>query len=140
MGFFDRFKSKFERAIHERRAKKVTAEPSVKKEELPALAEGTAGARRGSQRAARTLIAPLVTEKTATLAEHGTYVFVVRRAATKPEVKAAVHDVYGVMPTAVRIITMQGKAIRFGRTSGRRKDWKKAIVTMPVGKTLPIYE
>jgi large subunit ribosomal protein L23 len=35
---------------------------------------------------------------------------------------------------------VRGKAVRFGRMSGRRSDWKKAIVTLPKGKTIDIYE
>lgn len=86
------------------------------------------------------IIRPLVTEKSATLASANQYVFVVRKNANRIEVRSAIKAMYGVTPTSVNIQNQQGKRVRFGRRRGKRKDWKKAIVTLPAGKTINVYE
>jgi len=58
----------------------------------------------------------------------------------KIEVAKAVKEIYGVKPVRVNMIKMAGKQARYGRISGRRKDWKKAIITLPSGQTIKIYE
>ncbi|MDO8592595.1 MAG: 50S ribosomal protein L23 [bacterium] len=86
------------------------------------------------------LAKPLVTEKVSNLGVLNKYVFAVSAYANKIEVAKAVKEVYGVKPVSVNIIKMQGKIARYGRISGRRKDWKKAIVTLPKGETIKVYE
>jgi large subunit ribosomal protein L23 len=86
------------------------------------------------------LVQPLITEKSAIRESFGTYTFMVALAATKLSVKQAVKDVYGVMPSDVRIMNVEGKRVRTGRNLGKRRDWKKAIVTLPKGKTIHIHE
>jgi large subunit ribosomal protein L23 len=86
---------------------------------------------------ARVLIRPLVTEK-ATLT--GTYVFMVARSANKSEIAKAVEAQYGVKPKAVRVMNMYGKQIRWNNKIGKRSDWKKAVVSLPAGKTINVYE
>ncbi len=86
------------------------------------------------------LISPLVTEKATTLASSNKYAFVVANNSNKISVAKAVEAVYGVKPIAVNIINMKGKAVSRGRIKGRRKDWKKAIVTLAKGETISIYE
>ena len=94
----------------------------------------------GRQGAAyRVIVRPLVSEKAAHAETKGMYTFVVAKDATKTQIKAAVEQVYGVRPTQVRTIHTEGKEVRFGRTIGRRKDWKKAIVTLPAGQTISIH-
>lgn len=88
----------------------------------------------------RVLVRPLVTEKTARLAARGQYGFIVTPSANKRMVADAVAVVYGIRPVAVNMISMSGKDIRFGQTAGRRKNWKKAIVTLPPGKKIAVYE
>jgi large subunit ribosomal protein L23 len=44
------------------------------------------------------------------------------------------------MPSDVRIMNVEGKRVRTGRNLGKRRDWKKAIVTLPKGKTIHIHE
>lgn len=149
MGFFDKFKSKFER-LHETR-KPVPTKGEKRESAIKAATAEITGSESGVTRvtqaatgagnvAYRVLVKPYVTEKTATLTASGKYVFVVRKSATKLEVKEAVRELYGTIPQTVRIINRAGKEVRFGARIGTRKDWKKAIVTMPEGKTLPIYE
>ena len=95
----------------------------------------------GSGPLAHVLIRPHISEKashTVTMANQ--YVFEVARTTNKHTVAAAVKDLYGVEPIAVHIVSVRGKHIRFGRTQGTTKAWKKAIVTLPQGKTIDIYK
>ncbi|MDD5290652.1 MAG: 50S ribosomal protein L23 [Patescibacteria group bacterium] len=86
------------------------------------------------------LLKPLVTEKATNLGVLNKYVFAVSQKANKIEIAEAIEAVYGVRPVKVNIMRAEGKTIRSGRTFGRRKDWKKAIVALPAGKTIKIYE
>jgi large subunit ribosomal protein L23 len=88
----------------------------------------------------RVLIKPLVTEKAANLGMHNKYVFAVSLKTNKIEIAKAIEEVYGIKPISVNIINSEGKTVRSGRTLGKRKDWKKAIVALPEGKTIKIYE
>lgn len=86
------------------------------------------------------LVRPLVTEKSAILASKNAYVFAVAKTANKIEVAKAVHSLYGVKPESVNVQNVRGKYVRRGKIDGYRKAWKKAIVILPKGKTLNIYE
>ena len=85
------------------------------------------------------LVRPHVTEKAALQEANGVYTFVVERDATKIEIKHAIKEVYGVVPAKVRVLHMDGKKTRFGRIQGRRKHWKKAIITLPAGKRIDVH-
>ncbi len=106
---------------------------SVVSETVEAKKTGRSGS------AYRVLVRPLVSEKAAHAEIKGVYTFVVTKDATKTQVMAAVEQVYGVRPAQVRTVNVEGKEVRFGRTVGRRKDWKKAIVTLPAGQTISIH-
>ena len=86
------------------------------------------------------LIKPLITEKISEAASLGKYAFAVSRDANKPTIKKAVNAVYGVNVKSVRIINVIGKNVRYGRSFGKRKDWKKAIITLAPGEKIEIYE
>lgn len=86
------------------------------------------------------LIRPLVTEKSAILASKNAYVFAVAKSANKIEVAGAIRKMYGLVPASVNIQNVRGKYVRRGKVDGYRKAWKKAVVTLPKGKTLNIYE
>lgn len=87
------------------------------------------------------LLHPLVTEKAATLASHRQYAFVVAPGASKVAVAQAVLVRYGVRPTSVNVMNVMGKSVRSrSGQSGRRRDWRKAIVTVPAGATLTLME
>lgn len=86
------------------------------------------------------LLKPLVTEKAAVLGAWNQYVFQVAGHMNKKEVAKAIRSVYNVDPVSVHIIQMQGKQVRYGRVYGKRKDWKKAIVTLKKGDTIEVYE
>lgn len=87
----------------------------------------------------RVLVKPLITEKSAIAESKNKYSFLVAKSANKNQVKAAVAEIYGVQPTQVNIANVEGRAVRFGRSAGRRGDYKKAIVTLPAGKTIDIH-
>ncbi|MBU0722077.1 50S ribosomal protein L23 [Patescibacteria group bacterium] len=83
---------------------------------------------------------PLVTEKVSNLGALNKYVFVVAKNTNKIEVAKAIKEIYGIKPVCVNVIRMSGKKVRYGRISGQKKDWKKAIITLPKGETIKIYE
>lgn len=88
----------------------------------------------------RVLIRPLVTEKAARQSTGGKYTFVVAMDANKIMVARSIEAVYGVKPESVRIVRLPGKTVRRGRITGKRSSTKKAIVTLPKGETIQIYE
>lgn len=87
----------------------------------------------------RILLRALLSEKTAHAEAKGVYTFAVDIDATKPAIMRAVTEVYGVRPVSVRTSITEGKQARFGRFNGRRRDWKKAMVTLPAGKTISVH-
>jgi large subunit ribosomal protein L23 len=80
------------------------------------------------------------TEKSGRLQSMGQYVFEVASGANKREVANAVRDLYGVQPATVHILNRKGKSVRFGRTMGRERDAKKAVITLKAGETLTVIE
>ena len=110
--------------------------------EKPADVPSAGGAKRGGDKAAAEsiLISPLVTEKATNLAADNKYIFIVSPSANKISVARAVWATYGVKPLKVNVINMKGKTVNRGRVSGRRSDWRKAIVTLAKGETIKIYE
>jgi len=96
------------------------------------------GAKIGS--AFRILLKPIMSEKATVLESHHSYAFRVTPHAKKEEIKRAIFQVYGVMPTGVHTLHVQGKHVRFGAYAGKRPDWKKAIVTLKKGESIHIHE
>jgi large subunit ribosomal protein L23 len=88
-----------------------------------------------------TLVRALVTEKTTNfLGDDHTYAFEVKLDATKPQIKKAIEALYDVQVDVVRTAVVRGKNKRFGRFFGKRKNWKKAFVTLSEGQTLNLFE
>ena len=88
-----------------------------------------------------TLIRPIITEKSTTfLGSDRTYAFEVGLASNKHQVKRAIERFYGVEVDSVRTLVVRGKVKRFGRHFGKRKNWKKAYVTVADGHSINIYE
>ena len=84
------------------------------------------------------ILAPLITEKLARLTGKGNVaVFKVHRDANKIQIRAAVQEIWKVDVKRVRTLNNEGKLKRLGRFVGRRSDWKKAIVTLAEGQTIP---
>ncbi len=87
------------------------------------------------------LIRPLVTEKsTSGLGSEQAFAFEVAVTANKIQIKKAVEAYYDVEVDDVRTLIVRGKVRRFGRRLGKRKNWKKAYVTLAEGHTIPLFE
>jgi large subunit ribosomal protein L23 len=84
---------------------------------------------------------PHVTEKTSlgTTAEN-TITMVVDRDSNKIEIKKAVESLFKVDVTSVRTVTVAGKVKRFGKSYGKRQNWKKAYITLKEGQTVDFFE
>ena len=91
-------------------------------------------------RAGEILVKPLITEKVTELNGLSKYVFEVSCKANKIEIAKAIEALYGIKPLKVNVICYEGKVKNYGRRSGKRKDWKKAVVTLPKNKTIDVYE
>ncbi|KQO36028.1 MULTISPECIES: 50S ribosomal protein L23 [unclassified Aeromicrobium] len=85
------------------------------------------------------LIAPVVSEKTYALIDDNKYTFLVRPDANKTEIKIAVENVFGVKVTAVNTINRKGKTRRTRNGEGKRKDTKRAIVSVAAGQSIDIF-
>ena len=79
------------------------------------------------------LIAPVVSEKTYGLLDEGKYTFLVDPRANKTEIKIAVEQVFGVEVESVNTVNRKGKVRRTKFGLGRRKDTKRAIVSLRSG-------
>jgi large subunit ribosomal protein L23 len=89
------------------------------------------------ERLMKVLLAPLMSEKTARLADRNRqYAFKVAGNATKPEIRQAVEMMFNVKVTGVQVANMPGKTKRFSQTIGKRSDWKKAFVTLAEGNDI----
>ena len=83
----------------------------------------------------------LITEKGTTLREkQNQYHFEVARDANKIEIKRAIEVIFSVKVGSVRTQQLRGKVKRQGRSSGRRSDWKKAIVTLKPDQKIELFE
>lgn len=89
----------------------------------------------------KVIIRPLITEKNAGLKEtENKVVFEVAPGANKIEIKKAVEEAFQVSVKAVNVINVRGKLKRLGRNMGRRRSWKKAIVTLKEGSSIEFFE
>jgi large subunit ribosomal protein L23 len=84
------------------------------------------------------LIAPVVSEKSYGLLDEGKYTFIVDPRSNKTEIKIAVEQVFDVKVASVNTVNRKGKARRTRFGMGRRKDTKRAIVTLREG-TIDIF-
>jgi large subunit ribosomal protein L23 len=145
MGFLDRFKKQKEQEVE----KATPATSGVKEIAEPSLSPKHVSVRGASaqerqhttvvrEELVEALLRPWVTEKTAVLASMGHYVFLVQPDATRVAVRRAVQALYGVRPMDVRMQNMRAESIRFGRRLGKRKAWKKAIVSLPKGTSIDV--
>ena len=90
-----------------------------------------------NERLSKILLAPIVSEKSARIGdESNQIVFKVLPNASKPEIRAAVEQMFEVKVTAVKTANVKGKVKRFGHAMGRRSDWKKAYVTLAEGSDI----
>jgi large subunit ribosomal protein L23 len=122
------------------RKKTQVDEPEKKIEETPLVDSVSSGKTTGNIKFSRLIIKPLVTEKAAVAQSQNKYSFMVNRRAGKLDVKRAIKEIFGVEPIAVNIMNIEGKIRRFGRATGRRSDYKKAVITLPKGKSISVHE
>jgi large subunit ribosomal protein L23 len=84
---------------------------------------------------------PVVTEKTSIQKEDANQItFEVDRRANRVQIRKAVESIFGVQVTRVRTMQVKGKVKQRGRIVGKRRDWKKAIVTLIPGERIDFFE
>jgi len=87
------------------------------------------------------VVRPIITEKSSLLKETGNqYVFEVQRDANKIEIRKAVEKLFKVKVVSVHISNNEGKKKRVGRFTGKKPDWKKAIVKLNPKDKITIFE
>ena len=147
MSFLDKFKKK-------KMAPKAKDEPKVsdaKKSEAPGATEEKQEKKSHDQahevmplpagsQAGGVLMHGVVSEKAAIGEAQGVYTFVVADGVNKLQVAQAVQALYGVRPTAVRMQNRDRKRVARGRLFGRTANTKRALVTLPKGKSMSVHE
>jgi len=89
------------------------------------------------ERLMQVLIAPQVSEKSTFVGEkNNQFIFRVQPSASKPEIKAAVELMFKVEVASVQTSNVKGKEKRFGRFVGRRRNWKKAFISLKPGQEI----
>lgn len=87
------------------------------------------------------VVKPLITEESsAAFQARGEYVFEVHPDATKPQIREALKQLFGVNAVSVRTMQMRRNAVARARTRGVTARWKKAIVTLKDGESLAVFE
>jgi large subunit ribosomal protein L23 len=85
------------------------------------------------------IVRPVISEKSFALAEAGKYTFRVHDRAHKTEIRQAIEGLFNVNVVDVRTAWVSSKPKRRGYTSGRSRRWKKAMVQVAGGQTIPIF-
>lgn len=83
---------------------------------------------------------PIITEKSAALAEKLVYTFEVAKDANKVEIKKAIEEIFGVNVVAIRTVNVHRKAKRMQRYEGFKASYKKAIVRLAAGQSIKAFE
>jgi large subunit ribosomal protein L23 len=88
------------------------------------------------------IIRPVVSEKSYALMDNSVYTFIVRPDASKPQIRDAVQEIFGVKVAKVNTLNRPGKRKRNRRTFtyGKRPDTKRAIVTLAPGETIDLFQ
>jgi len=86
------------------------------------------------------LLAPVVSEKSYNLIDQRKYAFKIHPDAHRTQVRQAVEEMFAVHVERVNILKVQAKPKRRGLIKGTRPGWKKAIVQVREGETIPIFE
>jgi large subunit ribosomal protein L23 len=90
--------------------------------------------------ASQVIIRPVVSEKSYVLATADKYTFRVHPNAHKTQIRQAIEALFDVNVVEVRTMSVKSKPKRRGYTSGRTRSWKKAIVQVAPGQTIPIFQ
>ncbi len=87
------------------------------------------------------IVRPVVTEKSSAAYQlQKAYTFEVHPEASKHQIRAALESLFGVNVTDVRTMQVRRHAVARGRFRGTTARWKKAVVTLKDGQTLPVFE
>jgi large subunit ribosomal protein L23 len=86
------------------------------------------------------IIRPVVSEKTYVLSAANRYTFRVHADAHKTQIRQAVQELFDVHVVDVRTMSVKSKPKRRGKTNGRTRTWKKAIVQVRAGESIPIFQ
>ena len=87
------------------------------------------------------IIRPLITEKTSIQKElYNQLTFEVDRRANRIEIAQAIESIFNVRVASVKTMQVTGKIKRRGRITGKRRDWKKAIVKLMPGERIDFFE
>ena len=86
------------------------------------------------------IISPVVSEKSYVLAANDKYTFRVHPDAHKTQIRQAVEALFDVNVVEVRTLSVKSKPKRRGHTSGRTRQWKKAIVQIQDGQSIPVFQ
>ncbi len=86
------------------------------------------------------IIRPVVSEKSYVLSGVDRYTFRVHPDAHKTHIRQAVEELFGVHVVDVRTMSVKSKPKRRGTTRGRTRSWKKAIVKVAPGESIPIFQ
>jgi large subunit ribosomal protein L23 len=90
--------------------------------------------------ASQIIIRPVVSEKSFVQAEIGKYTFRVHSDAHKTQIRQAIEQLFDVKVRDVRTVSVKSKPKRRGIYAGRTRTWKKAIVQLAPGDTIPIFQ
>ena len=90
--------------------------------------------------ASQVIIRPVVSEKSYVLATADKYTFRVHPDAHKTQIRQAIEQLFDVTVVDVRTMSVKSKPKRRGYTAGRTRQWKKAIVQVKPGDTIPIFQ
>ena len=86
------------------------------------------------------IIRPVVSEKSYVLATADRYTFRVHPDANKTQIRQAVEALFDVSVLEIRTASVKSKPKRRGHTAGRTREWKKAIVQVREGDTIPVFQ
>jgi large subunit ribosomal protein L23 len=86
------------------------------------------------------LIKPIVSEKSYELLAANKYTFRVHESSNKTQVRQAVEEIFGVRVTGVRTVWVKAKPKKRGWTTGKRRRWKKAVVTLHQEDSIELFE
>ena len=86
------------------------------------------------------LLRPIITEKSSLMMQENKYTFKVPVTANKTELRQAVESIWNVKVLSVATIRVNGKTKRMGMHVGKTSDYKKAIVKLAEGQTIPVFE
>jgi large subunit ribosomal protein L23 len=86
------------------------------------------------------IIRPVISEKSYALLAANKYTFRVHERSNKTQVRQAIEEIFGVRVTGVRTVWVKPKPKRRGWTTGRRRRWKKAVVTLHPDDSIELFE